>query len=267
MLTIKEFSESTGFSIRMLRYLEEFDLLEPTRGDNNYRHYRNEQVDTAKKIKMLQNLGFQLQEIKSLADNNWTEQIKLVEKVFNREREIAEIKSEILPQFKTLIEIMRQTESDIFETLGRKEEKSKGMTTLAGAPKFQRTAFHIPALRMIYDHLSDNAKVNFTEIDFMKFGFWVENCSYAPEVYSFLDDSSFAFGSNFNENFLSAYKSSWMKYLPGGDLVLQKDFQKEDVIQLMGSHDIVIRAKFEHEGAEGEIVIPYAPVFAMAKLR
>ncbi|MBF0301047.1 MAG: MerR family transcriptional regulator, partial [Oligoflexia bacterium] len=66
MLKINEFSKKTGFSSRMLRHLEELDLLRPNRNDKNYRIYSEEHIPTAIKIKSFQKLGFSLKEIKTI---------------------------------------------------------------------------------------------------------------------------------------------------------------------------------------------------------
>ena len=47
MIKIKDFSDSVGFSIRMLRYLEKVEVLVPKRQENNYRVYSNDQIDAA----------------------------------------------------------------------------------------------------------------------------------------------------------------------------------------------------------------------------
>ncbi len=51
MIKIKDFSHETGFSVRMLRYLEEVGVLVPSRDENNYRIYKLEQVADAQWIK------------------------------------------------------------------------------------------------------------------------------------------------------------------------------------------------------------------------
>jgi len=66
MQKIKNFSEQSGFSIRMLRYLEDMEILTPSRSEKNYRVYAEDLLPKALKIKELQDLGFQLREIKSL---------------------------------------------------------------------------------------------------------------------------------------------------------------------------------------------------------
>lgn len=47
MIKIKDFSKETGFSVRMLRYLEEVGVLVPQRDQNNYRSYAYGQIAEA----------------------------------------------------------------------------------------------------------------------------------------------------------------------------------------------------------------------------
>ena len=143
------------------------------------------------------------------------------------------------------------------------------LRTPIGEPKFQRTAYNIPILRTIYEeHLEDEANINCLETDFMKFGQWLAECHDLPRVYSILNESAFSFGINLTEKFTEDYKNAWSKYLPRGEMSLLEDFSIDDLKELMGHHDLVIRTKFEYrENKEvGEIVIPYTPIYTMTRL-
>lgn len=269
MIKIKDFSENTGFSIRMLRYLEELKLLLPDRADNNYRQYHSHQIEKAKKIKSLQELGFQLNEIKNLLDLSWNMQIPIIEEVLNREKEISEIKSETIPQLRSLIDRISEKRIDILSILEKSPEAERKLKTPTGEPKFQRTAYNIPILRTIYEeHLEDRANINCLETDIMKFGQWLQECHNIPKVYSILNESAFSFGINLTDSFIENYKSAWSKFLPRGEMGLLADFSIDDLKQLMGHHDLIIRTKFEYrENKElGEIVIPYTPIYTMTRL-
>ena len=106
MIKIKDFSIETGFSIRMLRYLEEVGVLTPTRDDNNYRIFNATQIEDALWIKKLQNLGIQLKEIELLNGSDPTEHLKVLRNVLIREQEIAEIKSESIPVLKSMVDFL-----------------------------------------------------------------------------------------------------------------------------------------------------------------
>ena len=107
MIKIKDFAEQTGFSIRMLRYLEEVEVLVPRREENNYRIYSEDQVETAIKIKKLQVLGVQLKEVQLLQTDEKDLQIKTLENVLKREQEISEMKSESIPELKNILDCLK----------------------------------------------------------------------------------------------------------------------------------------------------------------
>ncbi|MEN0059145.1 MAG: MerR family transcriptional regulator [Bdellovibrio sp.] len=66
-LTISEFGERTGLSIKALRIYEEKGLLVPhARSESRYRVYTVDQVSAAKHIVHYKHLGFSLEEIKAL---------------------------------------------------------------------------------------------------------------------------------------------------------------------------------------------------------
>jgi len=269
MIKIKDFSEKTDFSIRMLRYLEEVSLLIPDRDSNNYRVYRQEQVEEAQWIKKLQNLGIQLKEIESINLEDAKKQICILKDVLKREQDIAEIKSESIPILKSIINYLETNESSIKSYFQNSRPLTRKMRTLGGDEKFHRTAFSIPILRNIYeDHLAIESNLELIATDLMKFGQWFEECSYEPEVFNVLNESAFVFGNNLTDDFINGYENSWQKYLPKMGFKKLNDFIKADVRQLMGTHDIIIRTtfKFKDSGDEGEIVIPYTPIYTMSEL-
>lgn len=66
-LTISEFGERAGLSIKALRLYEERGILSPhTRSESRYRVYTTEQISVAKRIVHYKHLGFNLEEIKTL---------------------------------------------------------------------------------------------------------------------------------------------------------------------------------------------------------
>lgn len=67
-ILIGEFSLMTGVSKRMIRHFDLLGLLNPHHVDevNGYRYYHSEQIQQAKEIVLLQELGFSLKEIGSL---------------------------------------------------------------------------------------------------------------------------------------------------------------------------------------------------------
>jgi len=269
MITIKEFSKQTKFSIRMLRYLEELQVLIPARDNNKYRIYSQEQIKTAKKIKRLQNLGIQLKEVEAILNNHADAQIEILEKVLKREQEVAEIKSESIPELKEILHFVKNHNCDLELYFTQKLSTKKKLKTLDEKSKFHRTAYNIPILKNIYeDHLTIDANINLLSTDLMKFQEWFVNCNNEIMVFSILNESSFVFGKNISDKFIDGYQKAWNKFLPAINFCKLPDFSREDVAQLMGPHDIVIRTSFHYKDSnlEAEIVIPYTPIFTMAQL-
>ncbi|GEM_PF-3618724 len=269
MITIKDFAKNSGFSIRMLRYLEEVGLLIPKRDKSNYRIYSEVQVDEAKKIKALQNLGIQLKEIETIQSRDKAAQLEVLEKALAREQEIAEIKSDSIPELKNVIDFLKNNDDSINAYFEKEKKLPRKMRTLGGDEKFHRTAYNIPILKNIYeDHLTIDANVNLIETNLIKFGDWFNSCEYTPDVFTVLRESSFVFGKNISDSFIEGYEESWKKFLPEMGFQRMEDFTREDVIQLMGPHDIMIISTFSYldSGEDGEIIIPYTPIYTMAQL-
>ena len=65
-MTVKEAEERTGLPRANIRYYESEGLIHPARGENGYRDYRQEDVDTLLKIKLLRQVGFSLEVIRAL---------------------------------------------------------------------------------------------------------------------------------------------------------------------------------------------------------
>ena len=149
MIKIKDFAEQTSFSIRMLRYLEEVEVLVPEREENNYRIYSEDQVKTALKIKKLQVLGVQLKEFQILQTNEKDLQIKTLENVLKREQEISEMKSESIPELKNILDSLKNGSKDLDSYLNKEKSNPRKMRTLGGDEKFHRTAYNIPILKNI----------------------------------------------------------------------------------------------------------------------
>ena len=78
---IKEFSKLTGVTVRALHYYDGQDILKPHhKSDSGYRYYSLTELATLKKISVLKDLGFNLQQIKTilLSDTaDWAYYLKL----------------------------------------------------------------------------------------------------------------------------------------------------------------------------------------------
>lgn len=269
MIKIKDFAAKTNISIRMLRYLEEVNLLMPIRDINNYRLYNESQIEQALSIKRLQNLGIQLKEIESLKENSPKTHIQILSNALKREQDIAEIKSETIPELKSILDQIIEKNITIYEYFKTKKEKTKFKKTIGGDPKFHRTAYSIPILKNIYeDHLAIDVNIELIQTDLLKFREWINELDFIPSVYSILNESTFAVGDHITKEFIDGYEKAWAKYLPKIGFSKLEDFIKEDVEQLFGPHDIVIRSIFKYKdtGIESQIMIPYTPIYTMSEL-
>lgn len=65
-MTIKEVEARTGLTRANIRYYEGEGFFSPARGENGYRDYSGENVETLLKIKLFRQLGFSLEDIRDL---------------------------------------------------------------------------------------------------------------------------------------------------------------------------------------------------------
>ena len=65
-MTIKEIEQATGLPRASVRYYESEKLIAPGRGDNGYRNYSQQDLDSLLKIKLLRQLQIPLEDIQSL---------------------------------------------------------------------------------------------------------------------------------------------------------------------------------------------------------
>lgn len=72
MFRIGEFSKLTRVSVRMLRHYDQLGLLKPSHTDaiTNYRHYSADQLPRLNRILALRDLGFTLEQIGGMLDEN-----------------------------------------------------------------------------------------------------------------------------------------------------------------------------------------------------
>ena len=68
--TIRQLAKMIGVSVRTLHYYDQIGLARPrARGDNNYRHYSEQEALRLEQILFFRNLGFKLDKIKSILDD------------------------------------------------------------------------------------------------------------------------------------------------------------------------------------------------------
>ena len=90
LLSIGEFSRAAGLTIKALRYYHEIGLLIPEQieVDSGYRFYTEHQVDTARAIVVLKQLGFTIQQMKEILAEH-ADEATLIEILEQRKQEIA----------------------------------------------------------------------------------------------------------------------------------------------------------------------------------
>lgn len=90
-MTIKEAEARTGLARANIRYYEDQGFFSPARGENGYRDYSEENIDTLLKIKLLRQLGFSLEEIHQLQNGERALETALAQREAGLERESREL--------------------------------------------------------------------------------------------------------------------------------------------------------------------------------
>jgi DNA-binding transcriptional MerR regulator len=99
MYKISEFAELTGLSKETLRYYADIKLLEPAFVDpkNNYRYYDDGSVFLATLLTKLRNLGFSIQEMISVMEDESFANLELllVQKKQNIQQKMSELQQQL----------------------------------------------------------------------------------------------------------------------------------------------------------------------------
>lgn len=90
-MTIKEVEVRTGLARANIRYYEEQGFFSAARGENGYRNYSEEDVDTLLKVKLLRQLGFSLEELHELQNGERSLEPALERREEALERECQEL--------------------------------------------------------------------------------------------------------------------------------------------------------------------------------
>ncbi|MFD1413774.1 MerR family transcriptional regulator [Oceanobacillus jeddahense] len=126
MYSIGEVAKEINITVRTLRYYDEINLLKPSyTAESGYRFYSNENIITLQRIIALKELGFPLNEIKTILDQkNWEnvfeEQLALIAKEKERLRDLektmrmsyhlSQIEQEL--SWRNIFQFVRQTEEE-----------------------------------------------------------------------------------------------------------------------------------------------------------
>ena len=84
ILKIKEFENLLSISRSNVRFYEKQGLFSPERKDNNYREYTNQDIEVLKKIIIFRKMGFTVEEIKLIQNND----LPFAEAIANAQRRI-----------------------------------------------------------------------------------------------------------------------------------------------------------------------------------
>lgn len=148
MKTIKEMSESTGVSIRALRYYDEIGLLIPsTRSEAGYRLYDEDDLKKLQVIQALKEMDLSLDEIRDVLDSGEDYKPELQKARGRLEKKILQLKSALrtidimLGDDKVIVEFAKQNiqQGDhmdyILDTYGSKEKYLEAVEYIAGHPE------------------------------------------------------------------------------------------------------------------------------------
>jgi DNA-binding transcriptional MerR regulator len=133
---IGQISELSGYSQRMIRYLEDQGLIDPERSDSNLRRFADKDLTRILKIKRLKEMGFAYAEIKDLIDKDESILAEKGTEVLKRHHQDAQ----------DLMEKIRQLEVLCFGQIKTKMFPNK-ITTYAHP---MRTAYRIRKLETIW---------------------------------------------------------------------------------------------------------------------
>lgn len=111
MFKIGEFSKLANLTVRTLHHYEDMELLLPTKIDSvtNYRYYSVQQIEEVNRIRMLQQIGLSLKDIKVIIQTN---DMKLLEHYYElREVEINQ-EIESLKRKQNIIKMLKDSIND-----------------------------------------------------------------------------------------------------------------------------------------------------------
>jgi DNA-binding transcriptional MerR regulator len=126
MYSIGEVAKEMSITVRTLRYYDEINLLKPSHtAESGYRFYSNANIVTLQRIIALKELGFQLNQIKTILDqkkwgNVFEEQLSLIHKEKERlsylektlllSHHLSQIEKD--PSWRNIFQFVRETEED-----------------------------------------------------------------------------------------------------------------------------------------------------------
>lgn len=249
---IGQISELSGYSQRMIRYLEDQGLVVPHRSDSNLRRFSDQDLTRILKIKRLKELGFTYPEIKNLIDHD--------------ESVLADKGSELLKRHhaeaQELFEKIQQLETICY---GEPQTKSMPEAARSLLPP-TRTAYRIKKLDAVINYLQTHHPEAKSEVVLWKFGEFLRMQEFQSEqnievVEIFRGSSQIALLAGTSR--FELYEKAWAeKALPFNSNPVGT-FPIHELEIFFGKYEIVIEHKLV--GPSGEVLfhalLPYQAVF------
>lgn len=251
-MLIGQLSELSGYSQRMIRYLEDQGLLIPARSESNMREFDDGDLTRILKIKKFKELGFTYPEIKALLDNDETVLVQKGTELLKRHHADA----------KELIEKIHRLEIICY---GQAKTKSlpDRVTSLTHP---QRTAYKIKKLDAVYEYLKAHFPELQSEVTLWKFREFLS--MQGTENFQVIDIAEIFRGSSqiavlSGPIFLQNYEKAWADNSLPFNLKLIGQFPFPEIKEFFGSYEIIIEHKLVSK--DGSIkfhaVLPYQAVF------
>lgn len=249
-MQIGQISELSGYSQRMIRYLEDQGIIIPERSDSNLRKFKDSDLTRILKVKKLKDLGFTYIEIKELIDKDESTLVSKGTDLLKRHHaEAAE-----------LFEKIRQ-----LETLCYGSAKTKGMPDriiTVSHPK--RVAYKIQKLDQVCESIRKRFPDLKSDLIFWKFRSFVAESESDEniDIYEMFNGSS-QIAVLKDKNFFLSYTIAWNEAsLPLNSQEIGK-FKFNELREFFGNYEIVIEHRITN--VDGVMIfhalLPYQAIF------
>lgn len=288
MFKIQDFSQKTGISKRMLRYLEEQGLLVPDRAGNDYRTYSDKHVEEVRWIQFWQRLGFSFAQIKTLQTLSSPQIEEQLENLLLKKKEEFSVQTAQITSIRSLINKMKTTDR-VLDV--RKDFQDLQTWTSAARENFLGQV--IDPVRVVYGKFPEMAAfvatftkemtnhgfpVETSSTDIMKLGEAVNQMASAEVAISERKSDYSFFFTAFSENMLfddkaekieEAVQSSFASSLNDAfsEVPLQftaRLFSAQDIQQFLAPREIVFRISMylNKTNQEFTLLVPFQFVHA-----
>lgn len=251
-MLIGQLSELSGYSQRMIRYLEDQGLLAPDRSESNLREFDEGDLTRILKIKRFKELGFTYAEIKTLIDSDETVLVDKGTELLKKHHADAH----------ELIEKIHRLETICYGQVKTKSLPDK-VTSLIHP---QRTAYRIKKLDAVYEYLKSQFPGLRSEITLWKFREFLsmqdaESAQIVQVAEIFRGSSQIVVLSG--SAFLQNYENAWAENSLPFHLKPVGQFPFSEIKEFFGNYEIIIENKIVSEDGTTKFhaVIPYQAVF------